>query len=100
MMRSLLAAMVLSLAVAAQASAACGWFGTQIECNLGGTPVSLGTQTAAEPTGTGALPVHAFAGSGDLFGDRPAPRLFAIELQNYGARPGSCVRLGNETYCY
>jgi len=101
MTRSLLAVMFLSLAVAGPASGACSWFGTQLECDLGGTPLSLGTQTAAEPTGTGALPVNSFAGSGDLLADHPTPaRFFGIELQNYGAHPGSCQRFGNETYCY
>jgi hypothetical protein len=38
-----------------QASAACRWFGTQLECDLGGSQVLIGTQELAEPVYAGAL---------------------------------------------
>ena len=33
------------LAAAAPSTAACRWFGTQLECDLGGSQVLIGTQT-------------------------------------------------------
>src|SRR3989442_7347195 len=48
--------MVGVLAAAPRASAACRWFGTQVECDLWGSRVVIGTQAAEEPTHAGSLP--------------------------------------------
>jgi len=50
MTRLVLAVMALGLlAAATPSSAACRWFGTQLECDLGGNQVLIGTQTEDEP---------------------------------------------------
>ena len=38
------------LAAAPRASAACRWFGTQLECDVGASRVVIGTQAAEAPT--------------------------------------------------
>ena len=51
MKRFLLALMALGLlGLATQAPAACRWFGTQVECDLGGSQLTIGTQRVPEPT--------------------------------------------------
>jgi len=100
MMRFPLALMTLGLlAAAAQAPAACRQFGTQLECDLSGSQLLIGTQAAAAPTHAGAPQPQLLQG-GDL-DFRPVPRWpFRLELQNVGVDPSLCRRIGNETYCY
>ena len=101
MTRFLFAAVAFSLlAFARQAPGACGWFGTQLECGLGNTDLSVGTQVA-EPACAG-VPALALDGRCDeLVPARPTPAWpFVIKLQNVGADSASCWRLGDETYCY
>jgi hypothetical protein len=83
------------LAAGAPASAACRWFGTQIDC--GG--VRIGTQAAAEPDYAGSLRLQSFQGSWALPGDRTVPAR-PLQGQNIGTDPGLCRQIGNETYCY
>jgi hypothetical protein len=90
-----------ALAAAAPASAACRAFGTQIECDLGNGRIALGTQTAAEPGYAGSIRPQPFHGSSELLAERPAlGRPLQLDLQNVGADPRLCRRIGNETYCY
>lgn len=89
------------LGLATQVSAACGRFGTQLECDLGRNRLlSIGTQRA-EPSCApvlGALPLQGCEG---LPADGAVPgRTVHLELQNVGADPGLCRKIGNETYCY
>jgi hypothetical protein len=93
--------MVGVLAVAAHASAACGWFGTQVECGVGASRVLIGTQAAKVPTYARSFPIHSFQGDNGLREDRAAPsRRFEIDVQDVGADPSLCRKIGNETYCY
>ena len=93
--------MVGVLAAAAEASAACRWFGTQLECNLGASRVVIGTQAAEEPTYARPFPIHSFHGASRLPDDRPTSgRPLGIDLQDFGADPSLCRKIGNETYCY
>ena len=93
--------MVGALAAPPGASAACRWFGTQLECELRGRQVVIGTQVAAEPAYRDSFPIRAFRGDAPLTDDHAAPPLpFAIELQDFGADPRDCGSIGNETYCY
>jgi hypothetical protein len=93
--------MVGVLAVAAHASAACRWFGTQVECGVGASRVLIGTQAAEVPTYARSFPIHSFHGDSGLREDRAAPwRRFEIDLQDVGADPSLCRKIGNETYCY
>jgi hypothetical protein len=93
--------MVGVLAAAAQASAACRWFGTQLECDLGASRVVIGTQAAEEPTYARSLPIRSFHGDSGFPDDHAASRHpFEFELQNFGADPSLCQKIGNETYCY
>ena len=86
---------------APQASAACRWFGTQLECDLSGSQLVLGTQTAAEPAYAGTLRPPLLQGSDGLLGDRVVPEFpFRVEFQSIGQDPGLCRKIGNETYCY
>src|SRR5262245_9320671 len=88
------------LAIGTPASA-CRWFGTQIECRLGWNPVVIGTQAAEAPSYVAPLPLHGFHGDDGLSQDRVAvSRSFQIDVQNIGADPRLCRRIGNETYCY
>jgi len=92
---------ICTLAVASPASAACRWFGTQLECDLGANRVLMGTQRAHEPTYAGSLTPQAFRGTDALLVIRPAlPRSFQLQLQDIGADPSLCRKIGNETYCY
>jgi hypothetical protein len=89
------------LGVSPRAWASCRWFGTQLECELGGRPLLIGTQAAAEPSYARAFRAQPLHGGGGLFDERPASsRPFRLELQNVGTDPGLCWRFGNETYCH
>ena len=93
--------MVAVLAAAPRASAACRWFGTQLECELGASRVTIGTQAADEPTYARAFPIHSFHADRGLPDDQAASRRpFEIELQDFAADPSLCRKIGNETYCY
>jgi len=87
------------LGAATRAPAACRLFGTQLECDLGGSQLLIGTQAEAAPAYAGALrPRLLQAGGVD---NRPLPRWpFRLELQNVGVDPSLCRKIGNETYCY
>ena len=87
------------LCAATRAPAACRWFGTQLECDLGGNQLVIGTQTAANPDY--ATPVRPQPFGGGLFDGRAIPdRPLRLELQDVGTDPGLCRKFGNETYCY
>ena len=87
------------LGAATRAPAACLRFGTQLECDVGGSQLLIGTQAAAAPAYAGALRPQLLQGG--AVDDRPLPRWpFRIELQNVGVDPSLCRRIGNETYCY
>jgi len=93
--------MVGMLAVAAHASAACQWFGTQLECGAGTSRVVIGTQAATVPTYARSLPIPSFQGDSGLQEDRAAPwGGFEIDVQDFGTHPSLCRKIGNETYCY
>ena len=93
--------MVGVLVVAAHASAACRWFGTQLECSAGTSRVVIGTQAAHEPTYTRSFPIHSFQGGSGLREDRAAHwRWFEIDLQHVSPDASLCRKIGNETYCY
>ena len=87
---------------ASPASAACGWFGTQLECALGAaTDVVIGTQAADDPARSTSFRPQSFHGSERLLDDRARPaEPFRLELQDVGADPSLCRRIGNEGYCY
>jgi len=90
-----------ALAVASPASAACRLFGTQLECDLGANRVLLGTQRAHEPTYAGSFMPQAFRGTDNLLViGRALPDSFQLQLQDIGADPSLCRKIGNETYCY
>ena len=89
------------LVLATQARAACGWFGTQLECDVGRGQLSLGTQRAAEPACSPAFASLSLVQGCEGVADDVVPAgRFRIELQNVGADPGLCRQIGNETYCY
>jgi hypothetical protein len=93
--------MVCVLAAASHASAACRWFGTQLDCDLGASRVVIGTQAADEPTYARSFRLQPFHGTDRFLDDRAASALpFELELQDIGADPSLCRRIGNETYCY
>jgi len=92
--------MVGVLAAAPRPSAACRWFGTQLECDVGASRVTLGTQVADEPTYAPSFPIHPFHGDRGLPDDAAPSRPFEIELQDFAADPSLCRKIGNETYCY
>jgi hypothetical protein len=92
--------MVGLLAAAPRASAACRWFGTQLECGVGARRVVVGTQAAEQPTYARSFPIHSFH-DGSGFDDRAASRSpLEIQLQDFAADPSLCRTIGNETYCY
>lgn len=98
----LLAPMVLAslLGFATQAPAACRWFGTQLECDLGRSQLWVGTQVG-EPAYAGAFRPPRFHGGDGSLDERAMPEwMLQLELQNVGTDPGLCRKLGNETYCY
>jgi len=89
------------LAAAPRGAAACRWFGTQLECDLGASRVVIGTQAADEPTYARPFRPRSFHGDDGLLDQHTAPRLpFEVELQDFGADPSLCRKIGNETYCY
>ena len=93
--------MVGVLAAAPRASAACRWFGTQLECDVGASRVVIGTQAAEEPTNARSFPMRSFHGDSGLPDDHAVSRRpFEIKLQDFGADPSLCRKIGNETYCY
>ena len=102
MKRFLLALMALGLlGLATQAPAACRWFGTQVECDLGGSQLTIGTQRVPEPTCARAFGRQLLQGCDGLLDDRAlAAWPLRLDLQNVGADPGLCRKLGNEIYCY
>ena len=102
MTRFLLAVMVLGLFGATpQASAACRWFGTQLECDFGGSQVLIGTQEVTEPAYAGALRPQSLLQRSDVLDARAVPEWpLRLDLQNVGVDPGNCQKWGNETYCY
>jgi len=89
------------LAAAPSASAACRWFGTQLECDVGTGRVVIGTQAAERPTYASSFPIRSFQGESGFRDDHAASRRpLEIELQNFGTDPSLCRKIGNETYCY
>jgi hypothetical protein len=102
MKRFLLALTVLGLlGLAPQAPAACRWFGTQVECDLGGSQLMMGTQRLPEPTCARAFGPELLQGCDAMLDDRAlAEWPLRLELQNVGADPGLCRKVGNEVYCY
>jgi hypothetical protein len=87
---------------ASPASATCGWFGTQLECALGaGGDVVIGTQVADDPARATSFRPQPLYGSARLLDDRARPAaLLRLELQDVGADPSLCRRIGNESYYY
>jgi hypothetical protein len=103
MTRFLLGLMALGLFGATpQASAACRWFGTQLQCDLGGSRVLIGTQQVDKPAYAGDLRPLPLLQSDELLGAGTVPDglLLRLNLQNIGVYPGFCQKWGNETYCY
>jgi hypothetical protein len=93
--------MVGVLAAAPRASAACRWFGTQLECDVGASRVVIGTQAADEPSYAGSSAIRSFHGKSGFPDEHAASsHPFEIELQNFGGDPSPCRKIGNETYCY
>ena len=88
------------LCAATRAPAACRWFGTQLECDLGESQVLIGTQKMAEPAYAGALRPQPLQRSDELDASAAPERPFRLDLQNVGVDPGLCRKFGNETYCY
>jgi len=89
------------LAGATGASAACSRYGTQIECQVDGRRVVIGTQRAAEPRYAGNFHPQMLGGGAAPLGSRTgSPWPFQINIQNFGQDASYCKRLGNETYCY
>src|SRR5438094_9017414 len=90
MTRFLLGLMALGLFGATpQASAACRWFGTQLQCDLGGNQVLIGTQQVAEPAYAGALRAQPLLQSGELVDARALldGPLLRLDLQTIGVYP-------------
>ncbi len=99
-MKPLLCALTVAavLGSAAPAPAGCGWFGTQVECDVGGKLLTLGTQQASEGACPGILTLQGCEG---VPGMSTVPeRPVAFQLQNVGVDPTLCRRVGNEAYCY
>ena len=93
--------MVSVLASAPRASAACRWFGTQLDCEVGASRVVIGTQAAERPSYARSFPILSFHRDRGFADDGAASRHpLEIELQDFGADPRSCRKIGNETYCY
>src|SRR5213594_3506905 len=73
------------LCAATRAPAACRWFGTQLECDLGSRQLVIGTQTAAHPGHATPLRPQPLSGGDGLFEGRAVPDWpLRIELQNVG----------------
>ena len=88
------------LGLATQSRAACGWFGTQLECDVGRRLVTIGTQKAAAPGCIRPLGALSLQGCVGLPDGNARARPVALEVQNVGVNPDLCRRFGNETYCY
>src|SRR5437870_10116818 len=89
------------LCAATRAPAACRWFGTQLECDLGGNQVLIGTQTEDEPAYLRPFRPTGLHGGGALLPDRVAPdRPFRFELQNVRPHPSLRREIGGEAYGY
>ncbi len=89
------------LSAATQSSAACRWFGTQLECELGGSQLSFGTQAADEPAYARAFRPQPFHGNVGVLDGRVASGWpLRLEIQDVGTDPRLCRKLGNETYCH
>src|SRR2546426_12212948 len=86
------------LGAATEAPAACRRFGTQLECDLGGSQLLIGTQAAPAPPYARAPRPQLLQG-GDLDFPPPPRWPFRLELQKAGADPSLCRKIGNETYC-
>jgi len=102
MTRFLFALLALGLLGAVpHASAGCRWFGSQLDCEVGGSQLVIGTQAVAAPTSPGILGQQPLQGGVGLLEDRAFPEWsFRVNLQNVGRNPGDCRKFGNETYCY
>src|SRR3989454_4343100 len=97
MMRFALVLMALVLlGTATEAPAACRRFGTQLECDLGGSQLLIGTQAAPAPAHTNSLRPQLLQG-GDLDDRPPPPRPLPLEFQNVRVDPSLCPRRGNQT---
>ena len=90
------------LLAAATPALACRWFGSQLECDLGGRHVVIGTQTETAPRYGRTFRPQSLRGDDALLGDRERTvRAFeTIRVQDVGTDPSLCRRIGNETYCY
>jgi len=88
------------LAAAPPVSAACRSFGTQLECDVGSSRVVIGTQAAEHPTHARSLPILSLYGDTGFGDGAPSPHGLQIRLQDFGADPQLCRKVGNETYCY
>jgi len=90
------------LAIAPRPAAACRWFGTQLECDVRGNRVVIGTQADDEPTYAKSFAMPLFHDDRGFPGDHDAAsgRPLDVRLQDVGADPSLCRKIGNETYCY
>src|SRR2546427_13178618 len=87
------------LGAATEAPAACRRFGTQLECDLGGSQLLIGTPAAPAPA-HGSSPRPQLLPGGDPH-DRPPPRWpLPPAVQNGGGGPSPCRRVGDETCLY
>jgi hypothetical protein len=99
--RNALLAAVACVGIASPVHARCGFFGTQLECAVGGGDVSVGTQAADLPRRlTTAFRPQALHGGSHLFDEPPPAGRVRVELQNIGRDPSLCRWIGNEGYCY
>src|SRR5947199_9557534 len=99
MTRFLLGLMALGLFGATpQASAACRWFGTQLQCDLGGNQVLIRTQQVAQPPYAGALRTHPLLENGQRLAASALPErpLLGRDPQNIRDCPRFPQNWGNE----
>jgi hypothetical protein len=99
-MRFLLALMALGLLCVAPQASACQWFGTQLECDLGGRQLLIGTQAVAAPAYAGAFRPQRLQGNDGLLDRGVHTSPLRLDVQNVGGNPGLCHKFGNEIYCY
>src|SRR3989442_11924607 len=84
------------LAAATPSSAGCRWFGTQLECALGGSQGLIGTQTRDEPPYVRPLRPEGLSRGGGLPPDRVAPdRPLLLEPENVPPETGLSRKLRN-----
>ena len=88
------------LAGPVRADAACLWYGTQLDCQLGDGRLVLGSQTGDPTRGITSLRPQPLQGGGGLLARRPSPAAIGLSVQDIGTDPSLCRRIGNETYCY